>query len=216
MGTTRVAHKFATAAPYICGRAQLNTASELSAMRAERIATSVRQFVLFILTWAITFIVALIIVPGIHESGHAGACLIEGGTVTQWHPFAFGTEPHTACNTKLDPFFCAAGSLTSVGGWLLCTYIFSRRAARLGTGHLRNFVAALWFWWSFWVFGELFMDANHAYSDVPLHHDAGYFVRLTEINPTVASAVILSVIAILSVPLVRVVAQTLREGGFGG
>lgn len=141
-------------------------------MRAERIATSVYQFVLFILTWAITFSMALIIVPGIHESGHAGACLIEGGTVTQWRPFAFGAEPHTACNAQLAPFFCAAGSLTSVVAWLLCTYVFSRRAALLGTGHLRNFVAALWFWWSFWVFGELFMDTIHAYSDVPLHHDA--------------------------------------------
>jgi hypothetical protein len=81
---------------------------------------------------------------------------------------------------------------------------------------LGNFVAALWFWWSFWVVGELFMDAIHAYSDVPLHHDAGYLVRLTGINPTLASATIVAVIAILSVPLVRVVAQTLREGGFGG
>ncbi len=73
-------------------------------MRVERIATSVCQFVLFILTWVITFILALIIVPGIHESGHAGACLIEGGTVTQWYPLGFGTEPHTACSAKLDPF----------------------------------------------------------------------------------------------------------------
>ncbi len=185
-------------------------------MRAERIATSVYHFVLFILTWAITFVLALIIVPGIHESGHAGACLIEGGAVTQWRPLAFGSEPHTACSAKLAPFFCAAGSLTSVVAWLLCTYVFSRHAARLGTGDLSNFIAALWFWWSFWVFGELFMDAIHAYSGVPLHHDAGYFVLLTGINPTIASVAILVVIAILSVPLIRVVAQTLREGGFGG
>jgi len=185
-------------------------------MRVDRIATSVYQFVLFILTWACTFILALIIVPTIHESGHAVACLIEGGAVTQWRPLAFGSEPHTACSAKLAPFFCAAGSLTSVIGWLLCTYIFSRRVAQLGTGDLWNFVAALWFWWSFWVFGGLFMDALHAYSDVPLHHDAGYFVRLTGINPSIACAAILAVIAILSVPLVRVVAQTLREGGFGG
>ena len=174
------------------------------------------QFVLFILTWAITFIVALIIVPTIHESGHAGACLIEGGAVTQWHPSAFGSEPHTACSAKLAPFFCAAGSLTSVVGWLLCTYIFSRRAARLGTGHLWNFAAALWLWWSFWMFGELFMDALHAYSDVPLHHDAGYFVRLTGINPTVLSITILAVMAILGVPFVRVARQTLATEGFGG
>ncbi len=60
------------------------------------------------------------------------------------------------------------------------------------------------------------MDAIHAYSGVPLHHDAGYFVLLTGINPTIASVAILVVIAILSVPLIRVVAQTLREGGFGG
>ncbi len=184
-------------------------------MRVERIATSVYQFVLFVLTWAITFIVALIIVPTTHESGHAGACLIEGGAITQWCPLAFGSEPHTACSAKLAPFFRAAGSLTSVVGWLLCTYIFSRRAARLGMGRLSNFIAALWFWWSFWVFGELFRDAIHAYSDKPLHHDAGYFVRLTGINPAIASAAILAVTAILSVPLVRFVTQTLREGGLG-
>jgi 4-hydroxybenzoate polyprenyltransferase len=80
---------------------------------------------------------------------------------------------------------------------------------------LRIFAATLWFWWSFWVFGELFMDAVHAYSDVPLHHDAGYFVRLTGISPAIASGAILTVTAILSVPLIRVVAQELREGGFG-
>ena len=184
-------------------------------MRAERIATSVYHFILFILTWAITLVLALIIVPGIHESGHAGGCLIEGGTVTQWRPLAFSTEAHTACSAKLDPFLCAAGSFTSVVAWLLCTYGFSRHAARLGTGHLRLFAVTLWFWWSFWVFGELCMDAVHAYSDVPLHHDAGYFVRLTEISPAVASGAILTLIAILSVPLIRVVARTLRQGGFG-
>lgn len=56
----------------------------------------------------------------------------------------------------------------------------------------------------------------NAYSDVPLHHDGGYFVRLTGINSTVASAAILGVIAILSVPLICVAIQTLRTEGFGG
>jgi hypothetical protein len=51
---------------------------------------------------------------------------------------------------------------------------------------------------------------------VPLHHDAGYFVRLTGINPGAASITILAVIAILSVPLVRVAIQTLRTEAFGG
>ncbi len=60
------------------------------------------------------------------------------------------------------------------------------------------------------------MDAIHAYSDVPLHHHAGYFERLIGINPTIASAAILAVIAILSVPLWRVAIQTLRTEGFEG
>ena len=185
-------------------------------MRIDRIGTSVYQFVLFILTWASTFILALIIVPTIHESGHAVACLIEGGAVTQWRPLAFGSEPHTACSAKLAPFFCAAGSLTSIAAWLLCTYVYSRHATRLGTGRLWNFAATLWLWWSLWVFGELFMDALHAYSDVPLHHDAGYFVRLTGINPAVVSITILAVMVILGVPFVRVARQTLATEGFGG
>lgn len=182
-------------------------------MRAERIAT-LYHLVLFILTWGITCVLALVIVPGIHESGHAAACVIQGGAVTHWQPLPFGTEADTGC-TKITPFFCAAGPFTSAVAWLLCTYVFSRQAARLGPGYPFTFTTALWFWWSFWVFGELVMDAIHAYSDVPLHHDTGYFVRLTGINPTVASATIFAVIAILSVPFVRVVAATLREGGFG-
>jgi len=108
----------------------------------------VYQFVLFILTWACTFILAMIIVPTIHESGHTVACLIEGGAVTQWRPLAFGSEPHTACSAKLAPFFCAAGSLTSIAAWLLCTYVYSSHATRLGTGRLWNFAATLWPWWS--------------------------------------------------------------------
>ncbi len=185
-------------------------------MRAERIATSVYQFVLFILTWAATFILALIIVPTIHESGHAAACVIQGGAVSHWQPLPFGTEADTGCSGGLTPFLCAAGSLTSIAAWLLCTHVFSKHGTLLGTGRLWNLAAALWFWWSFWVFGELFKDALHAYSDVPLHHDAGYFVRLTGINPGAASITILAVIAILGVPLVRVASQTLRTEGFGG
>ncbi len=193
----------------------MNAASQPTAMRAERIATSVYQLVLFILTWAITCILALIIVPSIHESGHAGACFIQGGTVSHWQPLAIGAEADTGCSPKIPPFFCAAGSLSSIIAWLVCTYVFSRSAAHLsiGTGRLRIFFAALWFWWSSGC--SVFMDAVHAYSDVPLHHDAGYFVRLTRISPATASGAILTVIAILSVPLIRVVAQELREGGFG-
>lgn len=95
-------------------------------------------------------------------------------------------------------------------------YVYSRCATRLGTGRLWNFAATLWLWWSLWVFGELSMDALHAYSDVPLHHDAGYFVRLTGMNPAVASITILAVMAILGVPFVRVAKQTLGTKGFGG
>lgn len=183
---------------------------------AERIASLVSQLIFFILTSGITCILALIIVPTIHESGHAAACIIQGGVVTHWKPLPFGSEADTGCSGGLTPFLCAAGSLASIAAWLVCTYVYSRHATRLGTGRLWNFAAMLWFWWSMWVFGELFMDALHAYSDVPLHHDAGYFVHLTGINPVDASIVIVAVMAILSVPFVRVARQTVRTEGFGG
>jgi hypothetical protein len=51
---------------------------------------------------------------------------------------------------------------------------------------------------------------------VPLHHDAGYFVHLTGINPVVASIAIVAVMAILGVPFSRVARQTVRTEGFGG
>src|SRR6266849_11071970 len=73
-----------------------NAASEPSAMRAGR--TSMCQFVLFILTCITTFILALIIVPTIHESGHAAACVIQGGAVTHLQPLPFGTEADTGCS----------------------------------------------------------------------------------------------------------------------
>jgi hypothetical protein len=182
-------------------------------MRAERIATFY-HLVLFILTWGITCVLALVIVPGIHESGHAAACVIQGGAVTHWQPLPFRGEADMGC-TQITALVCAAGPLTSAAVWLLCTYLFRRQAVRLTPGPLFTFLTALWFWWSFWAFGEFVMDGIHAYSDVPVHHDTGYFVRLTGINPAVASAAIFAVIAVLSVPLVRAVAHTLREGGFG-
>lgn len=87
--------------------------------------------IFFILTSGITCILALIIVPTIHESGHAAACIIQGGAVTHWQPLPFGTEADTACSTGLTPFLCAAGSLASIAAWLLCTYVYSRHATRL-------------------------------------------------------------------------------------
>ena len=36
----------------------------------------------------------------------------------------------------------AAGSLTSIAAWLLCTHVFSRQGTSLGTGRLWNFAAA--------------------------------------------------------------------------
>lgn len=42
------------------------------------------------------------------------------------------------------------------------------------------------------MFGELFEDALHDYPDLPLRHDAGYFVRLAGINPKVVSATIIT------------------------
>jgi hypothetical protein len=183
---------------------------------AERIASVVSQLIFFILTSGVTCILALIIVPTIHESGHAAACIIQGGVVTHWKPLPFGSEADTGCSAGLTPFLCAAGSLASIAAWLVCTYVYRRHATRLGTGRLWNFAAMLWLWWSVWVFGELFMDALHAYSDVPLHHDTGYFVRLTGINPAVASIMNLAVIAILGVPFVRVARQTFATESFGG
>lgn len=178
-------------------------------MSASQIAARGLDLLLFIFIWGITPVLALIIVPSIHESGHAAACLIEGGAVTQWRLMPFGMEPHTTC-TRITPSFCVAGSFTSIAAWLLCTYVFSRRVGRLGEGYLFNFAAALWFWWSVWMFGELFEDGLHAYSDVPLHHDAGYFVHLTGIDPTVASVAMFALLAILIVPFLRVGARTLK------
>jgi hypothetical protein len=183
-------------------------------MSARRIAARVCDLVFFVFIWGVTPVLALMIVPSIHESGHAAACLIQGDAITQSQLTPFGSEAHTAC-TRITPLFCAAGTLASITAWLLVTYIFNRQVGRLGTGHVFNFVAALWFWWSFWVFGELIEDALHAYSDVPLHHDAGYFVHLTEINSTLASATIFALLAILIVPFLRVGARTLKTQNSG-
>jgi len=151
---------------------------------------------LFILTWGVTCILALAIVPAIHEVGHAAACLTQGNSVTHLQPLPFGAEPDTGC-TQIMPLVCAAGPLTTAAAWLLCTYSFRRLAVRLTPGHLFTFLSALWLWWSVWAFGEFVMDA---YSDVPLHHDTGYFVHLIGINPAFASATMFVAIAVLSVP----------------
>ena len=182
-------------------------------MRAGRTG-DLYHMILFVLTWSVTFILALAIVPAIHEAGHAAACLAQGNTVTHLQPLPFRGEADMGC-TQITALVCAAGPLTSAAVWLLCTYLFRRQVVRLTPGPLFTFLTALWFWWSFWAFGEFVMDAIHAYSHVPVHHDTGYFVQLTGINPAVASAAIFAVIAVLSVPLVRAGTHTLREGGFG-
>jgi hypothetical protein len=78
---TRVARKTLSTA-WCGGRDQ--PGSDTGRRVAERIASWVNQLISFILTSGITCILALIIVPTIHESGHAAACIIQGGVVTHW------------------------------------------------------------------------------------------------------------------------------------
>jgi hypothetical protein len=122
-----------------------------------------------ILTSGITCILALIIVPTIPESGHAAACIIQGGAVTHWKRCLSEAKQKRAVAPAL-PVLVRRG-LVRQHRRLVCTYVYSRHATRLGTGRLWTVAAMLWFWWSVWVFGEIFMDALHACSDVPLHHD---------------------------------------------
>ena len=171
-------------------------------MTSEKITSSVRGLV----TILSAGILALILVPTRHESGHAAVCLIDGVVGTQLQPF--GAHPQTRClPPTLTPIRIAAGSLTSVAARLLFTYVVNR-APRPIRGSFWNFIATLWFFWSFWLFcDELFGDALHAYADVSLQTDAGYFVHVTGINPLVASATVVARIALLSLPLVRVGGQ---------
>jgi len=53
-------------------------------MGVRQIAARLLDLIFFIFIWGITPVLALMIVPSIHESGHAAACLIEGDAVTQW------------------------------------------------------------------------------------------------------------------------------------
>jgi hypothetical protein len=162
-------------------------------------------------------VLARIIVPGLHETGHAVACLAEGHPIVEWHAFPIGNYgPHTSCPPVTWPI-AAAGTLTSIVAWIFATSVFVRLLDRLRSAHLFvfAFVAMLWFGWSAWLFEELAGDALHAYSDVPPLHDAGYFVHLTGINPTVASAAMFALVAILIVPFLHVGARTLKSQNTG-
>jgi hypothetical protein len=156
-------------------------------------------------------VLARFIVPGLHETGHAVACLAEGHHIVEWDPFLIGNHgPHTEC-PPITWSIAAAGSLTSIIAWTFATNIFVGLLDRLRTGHLfvRVFVAMLWFGWSLWLFEELAGDAIHAYSDVPLSHDAGYFVHLTGTNPVLVSGAVATVIAVVFWQFARVCVRAL-------
>jgi hypothetical protein len=181
-------------------------------MTRSEIYARVRKYPSVLVITIVAMVLARIIVPGLHETGHAVACLAEGHLIVEWHPFPIGNYgPHTSCPPVTWPI-AAAGTLTSIVAWIFAAYVFVRLLDRLRSAHLfvLVFVAMLWFGWSAWLFEELAGDALHAYSDVPPLHDAGYFVRLTGINPAVASTVMLVVIAVLFWPFARISIRALR------
>jgi hypothetical protein len=157
-------------------------------------------------TFITTFILGLIVVPAIHELGHSAVCLIQGGAVTNW-TFVFFSH-HTPC-TKPTAVAVAAGPLTSIGAWLLCTAVFNWQVGRLKMRYLFNFAVWLWLWWSFFFFHEQSSHAYYAYL-AALPDDGGRFVQMTGLSPVLIGTTIVAVIVILLPLFFYVGAKTWR------
>jgi len=68
-------------------------------------------------------LVALVVCPFFHESGHALACYAQGYSVIHFSPFGF--HPRTDCTENNTWVSAAAGTAASVTIWFVITAIFN-------------------------------------------------------------------------------------------
>ena len=136
-----------------------------------------------------------------HEGGHAVACVLQGNRITTWRL----ELPAETCCTSYSAISYAAGTVTSVVAWTVCTVIFARwLLPRLRQPKWIEFTAVCWVDWSFWCLGELVLWAlqvrpQRAKGIVPPPSDASWFARLAGVNPNLVIAVCLGVLAVLLV-----------------
>jgi hypothetical protein len=159
-------------------------------------------------TWdAAGFLVPALLIPTFfvdsffHEGGHAVACVLQGNSITAWRL----ELPAETCCTSYNAISYAAGTVTSLAAWTVCTVIFARwLLPRLRQPKWLQFSAVCWVDWSFWCLGELVLWAlqvrpQPATGIVPSPSDAGSFARLAGVNPNLVIAVCLGVLAVLLV-----------------
>jgi len=157
-------------------------------------------------TWdAAGFLVPALLIPTFfvdsffHEGGHAVACMLQGNSITAWRL----ELPAETCCTSYNAISYAAGTVTSVVAWTVCTVIFTRwLLSRQRQAKWIQVTAVCWVDWSFWCLGELVLWALQgrpppAKGIVPPPSDARSFARLAGVNPNLVIAVCLGVLAIL-------------------
>jgi hypothetical protein len=136
-----------------------------------------------------------------HEGGHAVVCVLQGNRITTWRL----ELPAETCCTSYNAISYAAGTITSLAAWTVCTVIFARLLLpRLRQAKWLQFSAVCWVDWSFWCLGELVLWAlqvrPHPAEGIVLPpSDAGSFARLAGVNPNLVTAVCLGVLAVLLV-----------------
>ena len=102
------------------------------------------------------FLVPVLLIPTFfvdgffHEGGHAVACLLQGNRITVWRL----ELPAETCCTSYSAISYAAGTVTSVVAWTVCSVIFAGcLLPRLRQVKWIQFSAVCWIDWSFWVSG---------------------------------------------------------------
>lgn len=128
-------------------------------------------------------LVALVVCPFFHESGHALACYAQGYSVMHFSPFGF--HPSTDCTENNTWISAAAGTAASVTMWFVITAILNHWLLLRYRGNLAwlSLFSAVWFAWSYIFLGEVLNWAWLVHSTRNPPPDTARFATVTHIRP---------------------------------
>jgi hypothetical protein len=160
-----------------------------SARRARLVIGSVVTSGLCIIAFWVFFPITKVATHTIHETGHALACVLQGGFVADWYAL-LQLDGMTDCKPSSNIVTTIGGPALQLAVWIFATLAFYRHAARSSTANITVLLlVTAWLPWSVWNIMQpiswtqhLTPTATHAGR---IEWDPARFIRLTHVNPAV-------------------------------
>lgn len=150
----------------------------------------------FVLVFAL--LIGIPATGAIHESGHALACVAQGGTVTNWPQALYQGGTDCKPDHIVNVLTTLGGPAVQLAVWILATVALMRSASRRTTATRTQLIlACLWAGWSPWNVLQPVFWLRHLTPTGQTNWDGARFIQLTHAAPAAVAAGCWAILAML-------------------